>query len=293
MAFIADGIDFLNELINGKVSIVSGMGVDQKGQKSATGVVYLLFGFLWFVVFGKFSTLDFSALVTCASFCQCFGLAILAVKVYATKCVKGLSSKMLTMFVLHLCTRLSSTSIKNGYVPVDVSGDYMYQLLDFSTLLLCFHLLYRIHKTHEHSYQEEFDTLPLLPLIAPCVVLAFFIHGSFNNSFFFDTLWQVSTNLETFVLLPQLWMLAKMGGKVDTVTAHFVACMVASGVMTFTFWSWTGIELEKRGPCKAHQLILGMQALRLVLGADFMYYYAMAWCGGTSVVLPAHDETEM
>jgi len=293
MAFIADGIDFLNEFVNGKMSIAGGMGVDQKGQSSATSVIYLLFGFLWFVIFGRFSTLDFSAIVTCASFAQCFGLAILSVKVYATKSVKGLSSGMLAMFVLHLGTRLSSTSIKNGYVPVDVSGDYMYQLLDFTTMLLCFHLLFCIHKKYEHSYQEEFDSLPLMPLIVPCVVLAVFVHGSFNNSAFFDTLWQISTNLETFVLLPQLWMLSKMGGKVDTVTAHFVACMVASGVMTFTFWWWTGIELEKRGPCLAHQVILGLQFLRLVLGADFMYYYTMAWLGGTNVVLPAHDECEM
>jgi len=293
MAAIADGIDFFTELVNGKVSYVSGMGVDQKGQKGGIYVVYLIFGFLWFVVFGKFSTLDFSAIVTCASFCQCFGMSVLSLKVYSTKSVKGLSSKMLVMFVLHLATRLSSTSIKNGYIPVDKSGDYMYQLLDFCTMLLCLHLLFKMHKTHVYSYQEEYDTLPLLPLVVPCVMLAMFVHGSFNNCPFFDKLWQVSTNLETFVLLPQLWMLAKMGGKVDTVTAHFVACMVASGVMTFTFWWWTGIELEKRGPCFAHQLNIGLQALKLILGADFMYYYAMSWLGGTQLVLPQMDGVEM
>lgn len=293
MAAIADGIDFFSELVNGKMSYVSGMGVDKKGQNGGIYVVYLIFGFLWFVVFGRFSTLDFSAIVTCASFCQCFGVAVVSLKVYATKSVKGLSSKMFVMFVLHLTTRLSSTSIKNGYIPVDKSGDYMYQLLDFFTMLLCMNLLFRIHKTHVYSYQEEFDTFPLTPLVIPCVVLAMFVHGSFNNNSFFDKIWQISANLETFVLLPQLWMLAKMGGKVDTVTAHFVACMVASGVMTFTFWWWTGIELEKRGPCLAHQVILGEQMLRLILAADFMYYYVFALLGGTPVVLPENNDTEL
>merc|ERR1719331_661763 len=266
---------------------------DASRESKATKRVYSVFGFLWFMIFGKFSTLDFSALVTCASFFQCFGLTLLSMKVYATKSLRGLSSKMLVLFVIHFAFRLTSTSIKNGYIPVDKSGDYMYQCLDGASLLLALHLLFSMHKTHAYTYQEEYDTLPLFPIVAACVVLGLFIHGNFNRSFFFDSVWQISANLESFVLVPQLWMLAKMGGQIDTVTAHFVACMVLSGVMTFTFWWWTGIELEKRGPCFAHQLNIALQALKLILGADFMYYYAMSWFGGTSVVLPAHDECEM
>lgn len=288
MAAIADGIDFLAELYHGK-----SLSKDYSGQKAATHVVYSVFGFLWFMIFGKFSTLDFSALVTCASFFQCFGLTLLTMKVYATKSLRGLSSKMLLMFVIHFTFRLCSTSIKNGYIPVDKSGDYMYQCLDAASLLLCLHLLFSMHKSYAYTYQEEYDTLPLLPIAAVCVMLGIFIHGNFNRSFFFDSIWQISANLEAFVLLPQLWMLAKMGGQIDTVTAHFVACMVLSGVMTFTFWWWTGIELEKRGPCFAHQLNIGLQALKLILGADFMYYYAMSWLGGTQLVLPQMDGVEM
>jgi hypothetical protein len=288
MAAIADGIDFLSELVLGKC-----VGKDYSGQKAATSVVYSLFAFLWFILFGKCSTLDFSALVTCASFMQCFGLTLLTMKVSATKSLKGLSSKMLVLFVIHFAFRLTSTSIKNGYIPVDKSGDYMYQCLDGASLLLALHLLFSMHKTHAYTYQEEYDTLPLFPIVAACIVLGVFIHGNFNRSFFFDSVWQISANLESFVLVPQLWMLAKMGGQIDTVTAHFVACMVLSGVMTFTFWWWTGIELEKRGPCFAHQLNIALQALKLILGADFMYYYAMSWLGGTQLVLPQMDGMEM
>merc|ERR1719359_2834969 len=166
----------------------------------------------------------------------------------------------------------------------------MYQLFDAMSLLLVLNLLYSMHKKHAYSYQEEYDTLPLAPMIAPCVVVAFFVHGTFNKSFFFDVTWAISTNLETFVLVPQLWMLAKMGGKVDGVTAHFVMCIVASTVMQFTFWWWTACELEKRGPNIAHQLILGMQVLKLLLSADFMYYYAMAQLAGTQVTLPTAED---
>lgn len=287
MAAIADGIDFLSEFIYGKKSMVGGMGADHSGQKGAIGLCYLAFAFAWSGILGKFSSMDFTAIVTAGSLVQCLGFLLLSVQVSATKSVAGISSKMLTMVVLHLCLRLSSTSMKNGYLPVDETGDYIYQLLDFCTLLFVFHLLYRMHKSYAYSYQEEHDTLPLLPLVVPCIILGLCIHGSFNRSFFFDSIWQISANLESFVLLPQLWMMAKMGGKVESMNAHFIACMVVSGICTWSFWWWTAVELEKRGPCLAYPLIVCLQSLKLLLGADFMFYYAKAYLGNTDVILPS------
>jgi len=286
MAAIADGIDFLSELIYGKKSIVGGMGADHSGQKGAVGLCYLAFAFAWFQILGNFSDMDFSAIATAASLVQCLGFLLLSVSVCATKSVAGISSSMLTMVVLNLSLRLCSTSMKNGYIPVDATGDYIYQLLDFFTLLLVFRLLFLMHKSYAYSYQEEYDTLPLLPLVVPCIILGLCIHGNFNKSVFFDSIWQISANVESFVLLPQLWMMAKMGGRVETMNAHFIACMVLSGVCTWTFWWWTAVELEKRGPCLAYPLIIGLQSLKLLLGADFMFYYMRAFLGNTDVVLP-------
>jgi len=293
MSAIADGIDFLVESVQGKKSIVGGMGTDRAGQSGAVTLCYLAFAFAWFQILGNFSSMDFSAIATAGSLVQCLGFLLLSVKVSATKSVAGLSSKSLTLFVLHFTTRLTSTSMKNGYIPVDATGDYIYQLLDFCSLCLVLQLLFRMHKTHAYSYQEEHDTLPLMPFVFPCVLLGIAVHGTFNKSFFFDSVWQISANLEAFTLVPQLWMMAKMGGKVDSVTSHWVVCIVLSGVLTFTFWWWTAVELNKRGPCLAYPLILGLQGLRLVLGADFMYYYTLACFGGRDVVLPDMDGQEL
>jgi len=293
MSAIADGIDFLVGSVQGKTSVVGGMGADRAGQSGAVTLCYLVFAFAWFQIFGNFSSRCFTAIVTAGSLVQCLGFLLLSVKVAATKSVAGLSSKSMTLFVLHFTTRLTSTSIKNGYIPVDATGDYVYQLLDFCSLLLVLQLLFRMHKTHAYTYQEEHDTLPLTPFVVPCVVLGLCVHGTFNKSFFFDSVWQISANFEAFTLVPQLWMMAKMGGKVDSVTSHWVVCIVLSGVLTFTFWWWTAVELNKRGPCLAYPLILGLQGLRLILGADFMYYYTLACFGGRDVVLPDMDGQEL
>merc|ERR1719482_1538374 len=170
-----------------------------------------------------------------------------------------------------------ATALKSGYNPEDRTGDFMYQFIDFCSLLVCLHLLYSVHKTHAHSYQEEHDTLPIGPLVAGCVILGYFIRANFNRHPLFDTMFAISVDLEVVAMIPQLWMLAKLGGQVDSMTAHFVAATFISTVCTFTWWWWCAPELEKRGPRLLAKVIICGQMLRLLLAADFMYYYALSW----------------
>jgi len=288
MAAIANGLDFLAAVVRGQ-STKTGASVDKAGMRNAELMSYAIFTFFWFVVWGKFSSWKFSAILTCASVVQCLGFLLLSLKVRGSKSVAGLSGKMLVLYILHLATRLMSTSLKNGYLPMDRTGDFMYQLVDFGTLMLVLHLLYCVHKTYRYSYQEEHDSLPLLPMVAPCLVLALFVHGTFNKSFLFDTAWAFSMNLEIVVMLPQLWMMARMGGKVDTMTAHFVATFAISTVLSFTFWYYNYKQLEKKGAWLAGMMIMAAQGLKLLLSADFMYYYTLAWMDGTEVVLPDRE----
>ena len=40
------------------------------------------------------------------------------------------------------------------------------------------------------------------------------MHADLNRSELFDTIWAVSTNIDTLAMLPQLWMMSKVGGQV-------------------------------------------------------------------------------
>ena len=150
MAAIANGLDFLVAIVRGQ-STKTGASVEEAGMRNAELMSYAIFTFFWFVVWGKFSSWKFSAILTCASVVQCLGFLLLSLKVRGSKSVAGLSGKMLVLYILHLATRLTSTSLKNGYLPMDKTGDYMYQLVDFATLLLVLQLLYCVHKTYYHS----------------------------------------------------------------------------------------------------------------------------------------------
>jgi len=288
MAAIANGIDFLAAVVRGQ-STKTGASVDKAGMRNASLLSYAVFTFFWFIVWGKFSSWKFSAILTCSSVVQCLGFVLLSLKVRGSKSVAGLSGKMLVLYFLHFVARLTSTTMKNGYLPMDKTGDYMYQLVDFGSLLLVLNLLYCVHKTYGHSYQEEHDTMPLAPMVLPCLVLAIFVHGHFNKNFFFDTAWAFSMNLEIVLMLPQLWMMARQGGRVDSLTAHFVATFAISTVLSFTFWYYNYHSLAKRGAWLAGMMIMVAQGLKLVLSGDFMYYYTLAWFDGTHVVLPDRE----
>jgi len=285
MVAIADGLDFLTDLMQGKAL----SKVDRAGMRSSLVFCYAAYAVFWMFVWGRVSSFKFSATLTCASGVQCLGFALLTVKVYGSKSVKGLSSKMLELYVLFFASRLTSTALRNGYLPQDASGDYMYQFFDACSLILVLQLLYCVHKKFSHTYHDEHDNLALRPIVAPCFILALLVHGNLNKCFFFDTCWAFSCNVESLVLVPQLWMMAVQGGKVDTVTAHFVACAVISGVMAFVFWWYNYEQVDRRSGGIAGKVIIGAKALKLVLCADFAYYYAIALLEGMDVILPNRE----
>jgi hypothetical protein len=286
MAAIADAIDAVVALFD--VNVKMG-GVDAKKTRTSVVSCYCSFALFWLYVWGAVSHLMFSVLITAAACVQCLGFGILTLKVHSSKSVKGISSRMLEMYLLHLCTRLTSTCLKNGYIPVDATGDYVYQLCDFGSLMLVLHLLYCVQRTYAHTYEEEKDSFSISTLVLPCFVLAYFVHGRHNKSFFFDTCWAFSTNLEGMCLVPQLWMMTGKGGKVDPMLGHFVATAVLSGLMTCWFWYYTYPILETKGPTKAGKVLIGVHVLKVVLCGDFSYYYISALLKGKAVVLPNRE----
>jgi len=285
MAAVADAIDTLVDLLQGTTKGC----VDRSWTKGTVVVLYATFALFWLYVWGAISHMKFSTLLTSASCVQALGFSILIVKVHGTKSVKGISSKMLEMFLLYLSSRLTATCLKTGYIPVDKTGDYVYQFCDMCSLMLVLHLMFCVHRTYAHTYEDEKDSFSISTMAVPCFVLAWFVHGRHNKSFFFDTCWAFSTNLESMCVVPQLWMMMRQGGKVDWLLGHFVATVVLSGLMTCWFWYYNYQSLEAKGPTQAGKVLFAAHVLKVVLCADFSYFYISALVGGTSVVLPNRE----
>jgi ER lumen protein retaining receptor len=281
MAGLADAIELFVHLVSGSQSVA-----DRTNVQAAMVVLYVLFGFACLCIWTKASDKDFSVTLTASAAVQLLGFVLLSIKVRATKSVAGISSKTLEMYALFFLTRLASTTVKSGYIPVDRSGRSVYQLLDLGSFFVVMQLLYCCHKTYKWTYQAEQDTMSCFPLIPPCIVLGYFVHADLNRSELFDTIWAVSTNIDTLAMLPQLWMMSKVGGQVNGCTAHFTAALIVSRAMSLIFWCTAYRDLADDGAHVAAQMIVVANGIQVLLAADFMYYYASAKWNGKSVRLP-------
>jgi len=265
---ILELVDFIDEMMSGTARGKANMMV------TMTYVVFIASAaYIWH----HHSDKDFSFILTVAGALQTLGFFMLLHKIRVTRSVAGLSSKTLQVYVMVFCCRLTSTMVKNGYLPVDSTGDWVYQATDIASLLLVFQLLFFIHKRHKCTYQSELDTMPIFNVL-PCVVLfACCFHGTLNHSPFFDKMWSIGMWMDTVAMLPQLWMLVAKGGEVEGLTSNFVALIFLSRCLAFAFW-YTGypeLAPANGGFNMVGFVIMAAHSLQLLFSADFMYHYLM------------------
>merc|ERR1719247_2476228 len=94
---------------------------------------------------------------------QCLAVVLLALQVVSTGSASGISARALSLDALAICCRLSSSLWLNGYLPVDATGDHVFQAVDICSLCIITWLLYQVLVVKRHTYQEAEDSLSVLP----------------------------------------------------------------------------------------------------------------------------------
>jgi len=249
-----------------------------------------LAGFL----FGQFSDQDFSAVLTASAAIHCFAFTILLNKVQLHQSVSGLSARSLELYALYYIFRLTSTVQKNGYIPVDRSGDWLYQVFDASALLMVLQLLYCVYVSHAGTYQSHldlgFDFLRVIPLL---MLLGFFVHGELNHDLIYDVIWQISLNFQTMALVPQLYMMYKLP-TIQALNSHYVAAVTVGNFCSFLFWFWGFPELapeKKQGSFNlAGYTVVGCHTIMLLSSAEFMIKYLRTVLSSGQEVMKVLDD---
>jgi ER lumen protein retaining receptor len=238
---------------------------------------------------------EFSAILTFAAMFQCLAFGLLYIQVTLTGSCNGISARALALDALAICLRLSSTTWLDGYLPVDASGDWVYQAVDVVSLCIVLMVLYKLLKSMKSSYQQEQDDMAIVPTVLACVVLAALLHADMNAHPLFDTTWMSGLFISAVAVMPQLWLISKTGGKVQPLTAHYIAVMAISRALSGTFM-WharndiTCVEWVQ-GYNHAPWVILGAHAIHLLLLGDFGYYYTKSiLSGGLNSALQLGDE---
>jgi hypothetical protein len=215
--------------------------------------------------------LKFSALMTFSAAFQCLGFALLLLQVIRGRGTTSVSLRTLVLYVLVLSFRLYATCLYESYIPMDRSGDYLYQMIEATSLILVIATLYKMSKVFEDDFPHE-DKFGIVGLIVVCGVAAMYLHPSLNEAFMADTSWTFSVYLESLAMVPQLFLLTKLGGEVESLQGHYMACTFASKLAVLRLWSKSYVELSRGDGWEGFGILCG-HILPCIVLSDFMYLY--------------------
>merc|ERR1719310_1881456 len=244
------------------------------------------------LVWQSFHDLGLSTFITLAVAVQCFGYTCLRLKIAQQRSVAGISAQTLILQAASCALRLSSTTWLQGYIPVDATGDWLYQAVDVLSLVILLNILYCIFKTYRSTYQEEHDNIKVEYVGLSCFVLAVLVHPDLNNRPVFDTLWTTALYIDVVAMAPQLVLISKIRGEIEALTAHFVSATALSRLTSLIFWYHGFAELAPLDGSfnLAGWAIIAAHVLQVLLLGDFLFYYvrALVKTGSASFELPTY-----
>jgi len=246
-------------------------------------LIYAVFACIAVVVFQWIGEGEFSAILTLSGVFQCLAFCLLGMHALSTGSVLGISAKSLQLEAMALACRLSATVWLEGYVPVDATGDYLYQCFDALSLTLVLGLLYRVLSGQDKTYEVDADSLPIMPFAVGSLVFACVLHGNIMTHHIFDVLWMCGLFVGVLAVVPQLWLMTHRGGSTPALASHFIAVMAFSRVLSGTYmWHahseitcdpWIGLFNHSGFATMA------AHAVHLLLLADFAYFYVKNLAG--------------
>jgi len=254
------------------------LGKSVMGMDSSMLTMYLGAAALVMVTYQSFHDLGFSTLLTLGGAIQGFGYMCLRLKVSQQQSVAGISGQALILQSLSYGLRLCSTTWLNGYIPVDGTGDWLYQMLDVFALLMSLQIIYCVFKSHRHTYQEEHDTWSVQFIALGCFVLAALVHPDLNSRPLFDTLWTTALYIDVVAMMPQLAVMTKVKGEVEALTSHYVGAIALSRLVSLVFWYHGYAEIAPLDGSfnMAGWAIVFAHVVQMLLLCDFIMYYVRA-----------------
>ena len=243
---------------------------------------YWLFIILLLIaVFFTFSSYDFSFLLTLSSVLE--SLSFIGIILQLQQSTQGLSCNTFTIYSILYFSRLTSILVYESYLPFDSTGDWLYQTVEIFSLLQSLWIVNRLKNVAEGS--EVLFTIPFF------VIASMLVHPTLNKNFLTDTLWMLSMNLNSIVVLPLLWKV-KSYGDLESFSSHFIAAQTVARVLSFLFWVQTFKELNRPYgkyvwlPEYAGYVMILMQIISLATTGHFLWYYVKSAVLGTPFVLP-------
>jgi uncharacterized membrane protein (DUF485 family) len=232
-------------------------------------VAYSVFLALSSVVYFFVAEREFASIQTMAALSQCLAIALLGMQVHCGS-MEGISMNSLTLHAAALMCRLSSTTWLNGYLPVDASGDGIYQVCDVLGLMLSMRILAAGMSCKSPRRPDVFGVGVVL-----CItfVLATILHANMDKRPLFDTLWMMSIFLASVAIVPQVLALRASPGKADMPAGHALSAMTMAQVLSGIYMWYARRDMTcdpwLEGFNHSVWAVLAAHALPLLVACDF------------------------
>ena len=251
-----------------------------RSDKERTAVV--AFAALTALVLFYFIIEDHDTLFVMSEIIHFVGIALLGYKLLKQRNSAGLSLGSQELTAIFLCMRLFCSLV----MEYDV-----HTLLDMMSLAATGGVVYAMRGPLKATYQKEFDTMHNLMVMAPCLVLAVFVHPSTRHNFVLRTMWAFCVYLEAVSVLPQLRMMQK-SGHVEKFTAHYVFALGLSRFVAASHWILQLLEgnsmLYRSLTSMWPAMVLVSEVVQTGILADFCWIYVKSYRSGTgTIVLPS------
>lgn len=262
-------------------------------QKSSSALKYLkgvciffiqysmFFGFACFVFLMGAAYISLGRPVTvdevakfASSVLELLGLLLVHHTIRTRGSVDGISGTTVLMYAFVYGLRIALSLPKPGERWEDLDFDVSFGSV---SLLLTLDIVKCVWFTHHPTYQSELEVLKAQHIIPGCLLAALLLRPDFNQwGMLFGYSWSVCMYMDALALLPQVMMMARGGGKVQAPIAQFVAGTFLSRVDDL----WDSLSASNNhfhddNPA-AYWGVIFMQAVHLILVADFMYYWIKA-----------------
>lgn len=262
---------------------LSSEGLMQSWAKSSSRApisTYIAYGgalaFSWFV-FELVAEREWTCVATLSVVAHFLGVVMLCVQVRSSSSAVGVSARALMLDAIALACRLSSTLNFWGYLPSDASADYLHPVCDLCSFALVCYLLLRVLRTHRSTYQEDEDGMKLGPIVVTCCFLGVLLHGDLDENAIADSFWMSSLFISVVQVLPQYWLILQSGGRMQALTAHYIAATALERILSGMFM-WHSREWITCAPFvgnfqHAIYAILLAHIIHLAILSDFLLYY--------------------
>jgi len=235
--------------------------------------VYLVFGLVALITHDVADG-EWTQIITISALSHCFGIAVLCLQIISCGSAEGISAGALMLDAWAFAFRLSNTLWLPGYIPVDPSGDYLYQVVDVCSLVMVLWLLKRVHA------ERCTDSFPVCLVVAISLALGAVLRADVNLNPLFDTFWMASVFIGTVSVVPQLALTMKTGGRAKALTSHYIMALALSRALN-GWYMWVArvdVTCEEfiAGFNHAAWVIIGAHLVQLLLLGDFAYCYLHA-----------------